>query len=108
MDGVSIVGQSNHQAVECLRNTGIVVTISFERYLRGPKYEQLQQAIRANELRPASPQSPSMSTLPKIPLSQVVIQINIYSRFDLIRFFFAANEFVGYRTGIGLTYEFRF
>lgn len=73
VDGHSIIGQSNHQAVVCLRNTNAIVTISFERYLRGPKFEQLQQAIRANELKQPTPPSPSsVSTLPKIPLSQIV------------------------------------
>jgi hypothetical protein len=55
VDGTSVLGHTNHQAVELLRSTGPVVSIKFERYLRGPKYEQLQQAIRANELRPPSP-----------------------------------------------------
>ncbi|KAK9686273.1 PDZ domain, partial [Popillia japonica] len=71
VDGASVVGHTNHQAVEILRNTGPIVTITLERYLRGPKYEQLQQAIRANELKPPSPPSPSISSLPKIPLSLV-------------------------------------
>ncbi|RZC36121.1 uncharacterized protein BDFB_006624, partial [Asbolus verrucosus] len=71
VDGVSVVGHTNHQAVELLRGTGQVVRIKFERYLRGPKYEQLQQAIRANELRPPSPISPTISSLPKVPLSLV-------------------------------------
>ncbi|XP_063932758.1 inaD-like protein isoform X3 [Zophobas morio] len=72
VDGISVVGHTNHQAVELLRSTGPVVSIKFERYLRGPKYEQLQQAIRANELRPPSPLSPTtVSSLPKVPLSLV-------------------------------------
>lgn len=41
--------------------------------MRGPKYEQLQQAIKANELRPQSPTSENtLSSLPKVPLSLVV------------------------------------
>lgn len=72
VDGKSVLGHTNHQAVEILRSTGPAVTITLERYLRGPKYEQLQQAIRANELKPPSPPSPSISSLPKIPLSLVV------------------------------------
>ncbi|XP_018562812.1 uncharacterized protein LOC108904661 [Anoplophora glabripennis] len=71
VDGISVIGFTNHQAVELLRNTGPLVTIKVERYLRGPKYEQLQQAIRANELRPPSPSSPTISSLPKVPLSLV-------------------------------------
>lgn len=72
VDGKSVLGCTNHEAVEMLRNTGTVVTLSLERYLRGPKYEQLQQAIKANELKPPSPPSPSVSSLPKVPLSMVV------------------------------------
>lgn len=68
----SVVGFNNHQAVELLRNTGSLVTLKLERYLRGPKFEQLQLAIKANELKPPSPPSPSLSSLPKIPLSMVV------------------------------------
>ncbi|KAK9877484.1 hypothetical protein WA026_018594 [Henosepilachna vigintioctopunctata] len=71
VDGVSVVGQTNHQAVEMLKSTGSFVAIKFERYLRGPKYDRLQQAIKANELLPPSPPSPSFSSLPKIPLSRV-------------------------------------
>ncbi|XP_074036607.1 multiple PDZ domain protein isoform X3 [Leptinotarsa decemlineata] len=71
VNGVSVIGFTNHQAVETLRNTGPVVEIKLETYLRGPKYEQLQQAIRANELRPPSPPSPTLTSLLKVPLSQV-------------------------------------
>lgn len=38
-----------HQAVEVLKKSGSVVRLCLERYLRGPKFEQLQQAIAANE-----------------------------------------------------------
>ncbi|KAJ8960337.1 hypothetical protein NQ318_004072 [Aromia moschata] len=71
VDGISVIGFTNHQAVELLRNTGPAVSIKLERYLRGPKFEQLQQAIKANELRPPSPPSPTASSLPKVPLSLV-------------------------------------
>lgn len=71
VNGTSVIGYTNHQAVEFLKNAGPIVKIKFERYLRGPKYEQLQQAIKANELRPPSPPSPTASSLPKIPLSLV-------------------------------------
>lgn len=46
-----------------LRNSGNIVTLCLERYLRGPKYEQLQQAIAANEMKPNS-FSPSVSRYP--------------------------------------------
>lgn len=84
MDGASVVGFTNHQAVEKLRGTGPTVAIKFERYLRGPKYEQLQQAIKANELRPHSPTSETtLSTLPKVPLSRVVRSILSFGRNNL-------------------------
>ena len=38
-------GYTNHEAVEVLRNTGKIVRLCLIRYLRGPKYDQLQQAI---------------------------------------------------------------
>lgn len=62
VDGRSLQGYTNHQAVEVLRSSGSTVTLCLERYLRGPKYEQLQQAIAANEMKP-SPEPP-------LPLSQ--------------------------------------
>lgn len=51
----SLQGFNNHDAVEVLRNSGSVVSLCLERYLRGPKYEQLQMAIAANELKPTTP-----------------------------------------------------
>lgn len=58
VDGQSLQGFSNHQAVDVLKQSGYVVTLCLERYLRGPKYEQLQQAILANELKPSTPSTP--------------------------------------------------
>lgn len=55
VDKQSLQGYSNHQAVEVLKKSGTVVSLCLERYLRGPKYEQLQQAIAANELKPSTP-----------------------------------------------------
>lgn len=95
VDGKSVVGHTNHQAVELLRNTGAMVTIRLERYLRGPKFEQLQQAIKANELlRPPSPPSPSLSSLPKVPLSMVVrLKKNCYCFFILFFNFINQSSF---------------
>ncbi|VEN56913.1 unnamed protein product, partial [Callosobruchus maculatus] len=70
VNGVSVLGMTNHAAVKLLRQSGPSVKLTLERYLRGPKYERLQQAIRANELRPPSPPSPTLTSLPKVPLSQ--------------------------------------
>ncbi|XP_012284619.1 patj homolog isoform X2 [Orussus abietinus] len=69
VDGHSLQGYSNHEAVEVLRSTGQTVVLCLERYLRGPKYEQLQQAIAASELRPPQPTSPSITSLPSFPIS---------------------------------------
>lgn len=66
VDGHSLQGFSNHQAVDVLKQSGAIVTLCLERYLRGPKYEQLQQAIAANELKPSTPSTPpthSMTSL---------------------------------------------
>lgn len=55
VDNQSLQGFTNHQAVEVLKKSGMVVSLCLERYLRGPKYDQLQQAIAANELKPQTP-----------------------------------------------------
>ncbi|XP_067127955.1 multiple PDZ domain protein-like isoform X3 [Centruroides vittatus] len=49
VDGRTLQGYTNHQAVEVLRNTGKVVKLRLARYLRGVKYEQLKQAIFTGE-----------------------------------------------------------
>lgn len=64
-------GYTNHDAVEVLKATGSVVRLSLERYLRGPKFEQLQQAIANSELKPPTPSSPSAFSLPRYPISAV-------------------------------------
>lgn len=58
VDGCSLQGFTNLQAVEVLRNSGNTVRLCLERYLHGPKYEQLQQAIAASELKPSTSYSP--------------------------------------------------
>lgn len=66
VDQQSLQGYSNHQAVEVLKKSGTIVNLCLERYLRGPKYEQLQQAIAANEMKPSTPsnqQQPAMATV---------------------------------------------
>jgi len=55
VDGQSLHGFSNHQAVDVLKQSGNVVKLVLERYLRGLKFEQLQQAIAANEIKPTTP-----------------------------------------------------
>ncbi|XP_011881700.1 PREDICTED: uncharacterized protein LOC105569668 [Vollenhovia emeryi] len=69
VDGHSLQGYTNHEAVEVLKRTGQTVTLCLERYHRGPKFEQLQQAIAADELRLPQPSSPSITSLPSFPMS---------------------------------------
>ncbi|KAL1129915.1 hypothetical protein AAG570_012859 [Ranatra chinensis] len=69
VDGQSLQGYTNHDAVEVLRATGGKVRLCLERYLRGPKFEQLQQAIANSELKPPTPSSPSAISLPRFPIS---------------------------------------
>lgn len=54
VDGQSLHGFSNHQAVDVLKQSGNTVKLCLERYLRGLKFEQLQQAIAANEVKPTA------------------------------------------------------
>ncbi len=49
VDGKELIGYTNHQAVELLRTTGQTVCLKLARYNRGPKYEQLQQAIASSD-----------------------------------------------------------
>ena len=48
VDGLSLQGYSNQQAVEMLRSTGRVVNLRLVRYVHGLKFEQLQQAIASS------------------------------------------------------------
>ncbi|XP_060849301.1 multiple PDZ domain protein-like isoform X3 [Rhopalosiphum padi] len=72
VDGTSLQGFTNHEAVEVLRSTGQMVTLRLERYLRGPKFEQLQVAIAASEMKPntnSATASPSIMSLPRFPIT---------------------------------------
>lgn len=72
VDGESLQGFTNHQAVEKLRKTGNTVTLCLERYLRGPKYEHLQEALAQQETRSISPPSPSVKTLSWFPVESEI------------------------------------
>lgn len=79
VDGTSLQGFTNHEAVEVLRSTGQMVTLRLERYLRGPKFEQLQVAIAASEMKPntnSATASPSIMSLPRFPITVSFICIN--------------------------------
>ncbi|XP_061401290.1 patj homolog [Musca vetustissima] len=76
VDGQSLQGFTNHQAVELLKQSGTVVNLRLERYLRGPKYEQLQQAIAANDKLPSSvPSTPSRASAARDTLSASSVNV---------------------------------
>lgn len=67
VDGRSLAGVSNYQAVEILKNTNIAVNLTLERFLRGRKYEHLQVALvdgkEDRSSQKSLPASPSVTTL---------------------------------------------
>lgn len=73
VDGKTLAGVTNHQAVELLRNTDICVRLTLERFLRGRKFEHLQVALtEAKENRSLSlPPSPSIATLTWVRVHQL-------------------------------------
>ncbi|XP_019881918.1 patj homolog isoform X2 [Aethina tumida] len=68
VDGQPLQEFTNHEAVEKLKQTGDEVVLTLERYLRGPKYEHLQEALASQEHKDTSPASPSATTLSWIPI----------------------------------------
>lgn len=72
VDGQSLHGFSNHQAVDVLKQSGNTVKLCLERYLRGLKFEQLQQAIAANEVKPTTLATPATTPPAHKPVSAVV------------------------------------
>ncbi len=65
VDGRSLAGISNQEAVEILKNTGGIVHLTIIRYLRGLKFEELQDGIKqADTATPTSPypQTPAGAT----------------------------------------------
>lgn len=73
VDGKTLSGVTNHQAVEILRNTDIEVHLTLERFLRGRKFEHLQVALTELKISVDSqsqvslPPSPSIATLSWLP-----------------------------------------
>lgn len=76
VDSQSLQGFTNYEAVEKLRQTSDTVILTFERYLRGPKYEQLIEALAIQDQKELSPQSPSQTTLSWIPIENAEVAIN--------------------------------
>lgn len=71
VDGKTLAGVTNHQAVEILRNTDIIVHLTLERFLRGRKFEHLQVALTElksdTQSQISLPASPSIATLSWVP-----------------------------------------
>ena len=67
VNGTSLSGRSNQEAVEILKTTGSVVKLTIVRYLRGLKFEELQDGIKAANVPtptspfPHTPVSPSLA-----------------------------------------------
>lgn len=72
VNGISLLNLTNHEAVEKLKQAGDKVLLTLERYLRGPKFESLQEALACQEARDISPASPSATTLSWIPIDAEV------------------------------------
>ncbi|XP_031637649.1 patj homolog isoform X2 [Contarinia nasturtii] len=88
VDGKTLAGVTNHQAVEVLRNTDIAVWLTLERFLRGRKFEHLQVALTESKERPLSlPPSPSLTTLtwvlPKSDADSIVTEDCDDSQIDI-------------------------
>jgi multiple PDZ domain protein len=66
VDGLSLQGYSNQQAVEMLRSTGRVVNLKLVRYVHGLKFEQLQQAIASSNAATPTIANTSPPTLPTL------------------------------------------
>lgn len=73
VDGQPLQEFTNHEAVEKLKQTGDEVVLTLERYLRGPKYEHLQEALASQEHKDTSPASPSATTLSWIPIENTEV-----------------------------------
>lgn len=76
VNGESLQECSNYEAVEKLKQTDTEVNLTIERYLRGPKYEHLQEALASTEAKDLSPPSPSVTTLSWIPIDTEVSQLS--------------------------------
>ncbi|XP_022239967.1 multiple PDZ domain protein-like isoform X3 [Limulus polyphemus] len=77
VDGRPLHGYTNHQAVEVLRNTGKVVKLRLARYLRGAKYEEIQQAVASGELStPVPPPAPVITQYTNSSPYEVINAVN--------------------------------
>ncbi|KAK3592866.1 hypothetical protein CHS0354_004087 [Potamilus streckersoni] len=68
VDGQSLHGYTNHQAVEVLRKTGQVVKLKLVRYQHGAKFERLQFYLS---------QPPGSQQQPILPTTQVLTSVEV-------------------------------
>lgn len=72
VNGYSLENCSNYEAVRRLKETGEDITITFEHYLSGPKYDQLQEVLaEKNKVADSSPTS--ITTLSWIPIKNTPV-----------------------------------
>ncbi|XP_065309862.1 multiple PDZ domain protein-like isoform X3 [Dermacentor albipictus] len=71
VDGRSLQGYTNHQAVEVLRSTGKCVKLRLARHLRGARYLQLQHAVALSDASslPPLPTTPTLTPGAVTPVS---------------------------------------
>ena len=67
VNGTSLSGRSNQEAVDILKKTGSLVDLTIVRYLRGLQFEELQDGIKA-----ANVPTPTSPTLPHLPIKAEV------------------------------------
>ena len=71
VNGASLSGKTNQEAVEILKNTDDIVYLTIVRYLRGLKFEELQEGIKvANVPTPTSPYA-------QTPVSEIKSPLNV-------------------------------
>ena len=75
VNGASLSGKTNQEAVEILKNTDDIVYLTIVRYLRGLKFEELQEGIKvANVPTPTSPYA-------QTPVSEVKMPLQVRKKF---------------------------
>ena len=83
VDGVPLSGFTNQQAVEILKKTGAVVKLSVVRFLRGLKFEELQDGIdQADVVTPSSPPPPSHNTETSLAIANIS-EVKVRFRYNI-------------------------
>jgi len=82
VDGISLKGYSNQQAVEMLRSTGRIVRLKLVRYIRGLRFEQLQKTVNSSNVVSAQPPpqaSPLVMRPPEIKNQEISPKLLVIS-----------------------------